>query len=387
MNLDQFRKLFMALKTIPSVTGSASYLIERVGFNEIRLLRKNTGNVETVLLKELFKVYQNLDFVNTTILRDHITGRVYSPAFALLIVAGLYNRLGHRLQTPETQPTDTADSIIPQSENIPESSVQIIKHLKPESDEGRFFRLLAQIIGHEYLQSKSIGKAIDTDWVVLPADFRKFTFSNIRIPSMLQTLLKDLDSDFKFGDNNLTSYIDGLIFDHPDAGTRIIEFDEEQHYTPPRYYTLLNLKETIDCPYFSEYIQICLDMAYQNSEVIPKHRLKLRLTAMPPNITVFREWLSQQANVSGYIEAKNGFPYLGGRISQRALYDTLRDVAHLAKENSHLSPPIRFAKKSFENEFHCQFKNISDSQLSDSIKRRLALSYKMINFLNKSVDQ
>lgn len=116
-------------------------------------------------------------------------------------------------------------------------------------------------------------------------------------------------------------------------------------------------------------------MAYQNSEVIPKQRLKLRLTAMPPNIKAFREWLSQQANVSGYIEAKNGFPYLGGRISQRAFYDTLRDVAHLAKENSHLSSPIRFAKKSFENEFHCQFKNITNDNLALSIKNRLARKF------------
>ena len=367
----------MALKTIPSVSGSASYLIERVGYNEIQLSRKSSGSLETVSLKELFNVFQHLDFVNTTILRDHITGRVFSPAFALLIAAGLYDRQGHRLISPEAEPTASDIPIITQSDSTPEPSVQPVRTKKAESDEERFFRLLALIIGPDYLQSKAIGRPVDTDWVFLPADYRKLTFHSSLIPNTLHSLLTNLDSDFNFGDNSLSSHIDGLIFDHPVAGTRIVEFDEEQHFTPPRFYTLNGLKLVLDCPYINEYINICADMAYLNSEVIPKHRLKLRLTSMPLTIKVFREWLSQLSVGSGYIEAKNGFPYLGGRISQRAYYDTLRDIAHLSKENSILNPPIRFAKKSFEYEFHRQFKNILDENLIISIKSRLSSAFQI----------
>jgi hypothetical protein len=369
-----FKKLITALKTIPSKTGKASYKSIRVIGNRVSLKRESSGEEVSISIEELYNVYKKESFINTTILRKYITGFVYSPALAILMATGLYDQNGNRNKDIDLDNfLSTKDETIQNTDNVFPKPTQI-KTATNESDEQRFFRILAQVIGQEYLQAKGLNIPIDTELIELPCDYQKLSFKS-KINQTLKTIAELLNSDFKFGNISLASKIDGLILDHPIVGTRIVEFDEEQHFTPLRLITLLKLQESIDIPYFSEYTHICRDMAYLNSTVIPKHRLKLSLSVIPTNIAEFREWLSQHAKTSGYIEAKNGFPYLGGRIAQRAYYDTLRDVAHLAEENNHLDAPLRFAKKTFENAFHRKYQNITDTELADGIRKRLWTCY------------
>ncbi|MBK9290956.1 MAG: hypothetical protein IPM52_04960 [Bacteroidetes bacterium] len=269
---------------------------------------------------------------------------------------------------PQIKTTETPISDISRTELEP--VILKSKTKKNENDEARFFRVFADLIGIDYLQAKKIEKPIDTDLVELPCDYRKLSFEP-KIQLMLRQILEALDSDFEYGNTSLASHIDGFIIDHPVIGNRIIEFDEEQHFTPSRKYTIDILAENLESPYFQEYLKICNDTAYLNSEVFPKHRISAGMRTVPANIKEFREWLDMSAKSSGYVEAKNGFPYHGGRISQRAYYDTLRDVAHLAKENDHLNPPLRFAKKTLENAYYKSFKNISDEELAEGIKKLL----------------
>ncbi len=362
--------LLNALDEIPSKTGRANYKSIRVRNNTVILKRESSGNEISISINELFDVYENESFINTIIVRNYITGYVNSPACAVLMGVGLYDKNGYRINDVDLDNVSKKKSVsfvLAEYENTKPANTQSIKD---ESDEQRFFRLLSEVIGIDYIQSKGIGNPVDKELIELYSDYRKLSF-NGKVEQILKRIAEQLESDFNFGDTNLASKIDGLIVDHPIVGTRIVEFDEEQHFTPPRLITLTIQQENFDFPYFAEYINICKDTSYLNSEVIPKHRIKLNLSAIPTNIKDFQERLSKQTKTNGYIEAKNGFPYLGGRISQRAYYDTLRDVAHLAEENNHLKVTLRFAKRSFENEFHRKFQHISDIDITSSIKKRL----------------
>ncbi len=124
----------------------------------------------------------------------------------------------------------------------------------------RFFRKFADVIGLDYIQAKGIDRPIATDLVELPCDYRKLTF-NPDIRLMPNEMVELLDGDFNFGNNSLASKIDGLIIEHPLAGTRIVEFDEEQHFTPPRLFALERLSQSIELKYSSEFISICTDTA------------------------------------------------------------------------------------------------------------------------------
>lgn len=368
MDFSTFKKAFSSLSEIPSVTGSAGYQSIRVGGNSLFFTRTNTGSEETISLSELYHIYQNLKFINTTILRDYISGRAYSPSLAVMIAAGFYDSKGYRIDEPVIKADDAPVPAITK----PEAEPTILKSKpgKKEDDETRFFRIMGDVIGIDYLQSKSSDNPVDTDLIDLPCDYRKLSFEP-KIQLMLRQIIEALDGDFEFGNIGLANKIDGLIIDHPAAGIRIVEFDEEQHFTPSRKFSLDILSENLESLYFSEYQKICNDTAYLNKEVFPKHRISSGMRALPANINEFREWLDQESKSSGFINPTNGFPYHGGRISQRAYYDTLRDVAHLAKENDHLNPPIRIAKKTLENAYFKSFRNISDEELAEGIKKLL----------------
>jgi hypothetical protein len=378
MDFKTFKGAFGNLGEIPSVTGRASYHSIRVSGNNLFLTRKNTGSDESISLTELFSVYQGLDHINTSKVKSYISGYVYTPSVAVLIAAGFYDSKGFRVEQPEIESVLTKEPEQPITTEEPEHEPggKKVKPKSKESDELRFFRKFADVIGLDYIQAKGIERPIDTDLVELPCDYRKLTFKP-DIKLMLKEIVELLDGDFNFGNNSLASKIDGLMIEHPLAGTRIVEFDEEQHFTPPRLFTLQRLSESIDLKYSREFISICNDTAYLNSQVIPKHRIKGGIRQLPANIQEFREWLEQHAKTSGYVEAKNGFAYHGGRISQRAYYDTLRDVAHLAVQNDHLDAPIRFAKKTFENRFHKGFAKISDEELEVGIKEVLRKIYEI----------
>lgn len=90
---------------------------------------------------------------------------------------------------------------------------------------------------------------------------------------------------------------------------------------------------------------------------------------MPESFADFADWLVESnEKESGYICKKNGFEFLGGRIAQRAYYDSLRDVAHLSPKNSGLTFPLRFAKKKFEDLAKTRFLKIPIAEIKIIIR-------------------
>jgi len=244
-----------------------------------------------------------------------------------------------------------------------------------EKDEDRFFGVFNAVTGGKFLDSKSIGRPVDGSFVYLPADCKMFEFSS-GIKAMFALILEALNSDGNFGQGSLIHQVDGLLIDHPLMGSRIVEFDEEQNFTPPRKFTLQILREFCDRPFISPYILICNDLRYLNGHVIPKHQIKAGIHTYPATIKSFTDWLEIHVTSSpAHVEAKNGFNYLGGRISQRAYYDTVFDVAHLARQNDHLNPPLRFAKRTFEELYHKAFANMSTDEIAEGIRKLLNSYY------------
>ncbi len=247
-----------------------------------------------------------------------------------------------------------------------------------EKDEDKFFNVFNAITGGENLDSKSIGRPVDSSFVFLPVDFKNFELTS-GIKAMFAQILEVLNSDGNFGLGNLTHHIDGLLIDHPLMGSRIVEFDEEQNFTPPRKFTLQILREYSDYSFISPYLLICNDLRYLNGYVIPKHQIKAGIHTYPATVKAFSEWLDEHVTSSpAHVEAKPGFNYLGGRLSQRAYYDTILDVAHLARQNDHLNPPLRFAKRTFEELYHKSFGNMTTDEIAEGIRRLLNSYYDII---------
>lgn len=132
---------------------------------------------------------------------------------------------------------------------------------------------------------------------------------------------------------SLLSHVDGLIV-RPPLGPCLVEFDEEQHFSPYRRASLDALEGLVEVRYgLSAYREYCRDPA--------KFREFWRTSRLPARLLPGRgvvESSAQLASIlfrnqrdlpdSGYFRAVAGFPFTGGRIAQRAYYDTLRDCVH-----------------------------------------------------------
>jgi hypothetical protein len=244
-----------------------------------------------------------------------------------------------------------------------------------EKDEDRFFGVFNTVTGGEFLDSKCIGKPVDGTFIYIPADYKSLELSS-GIKAMFAQITEVLGSDGNFGAGNLNHHIDALLIDHPLMGSRVVEFDEEVNFTPPRKFTLQILRDYSDYSFISPYLLICNDLRYLNGYVIPKYQIKAGIHTYPATIRTLIEWLDEHVTSSvAHVEAKPGFNYLGGRMSQRAYYDTILDVAHLARQNDHLSPPLRFAKRTFEELFHKSFGNMTNDEIAEGIRRLLNSYY------------
>ena len=306
--------------------------------------QRESDSYESISVFELYEVYKKCNFINTTILRDYITGRKFSPSFAILIESGLYDKNGHRLNedivTGETKSDLNAESSVPIDLETEVTEVS-------EKDEGRFFAALANLLDSKNIKAKSLFKPVTSSDLILYKSHDKMELDEIA-SNQMELLLEQLGSNGKLGSGNLERFIDGMIVNHPVLGTRIVEFDEEQHFTPARLVTLRVLKDVEDYPFLDLYIQLCELAPYLNDFVLPKHRVKEKFNEDIVDFKKFQVWLKEITPFgknNGFIAPKSGFDFIGGRIAQRAYYDTLRDVAHLAKANhSKLSQVIRFPK-------------------------------------------
>ncbi len=236
-------------------------------------------------------------------------------------------------------------------------------------NETYFFQTLNTIVGGN-LKAKTIGLKISSGDVFLDKDFRKYNFRD-DIESMLLLILKELQSTGSVGIGSLSHHVDGLFVDHPKFGSRIIEFDEEQHFNTFRAVTLRHVSSQVKSKYLSHFQECCGDAEYFN-RMLSKHQLKTTVKSVPETVDSFIELVQRNARPNyGYIEPKTGFDYIGGRIAQRAYYDSLRDLAHLSPMNSSFALPLRFSMFEFEKESGRRFDLIPRDKLRSMIERRL----------------
>jgi len=363
--MNEFLEFISELKRIKSaisITGKR-YSSIQVNSNKVEFIRGHKKTTESISLKELFELYQNEELITTATAKKYISGRVQSPAVAIL------NQLRQKTPSPPKK-----NSTTPMKTKIGTTSQSLAKR-KKEKDETKFFRALTQLIGIDNILSKSVGKPITADDVFLSSNYCDFGFTE-EINNYYKEILTKLKSNNLFKSKSLSHYIDCVIINHPILKTRIVEFDEEQHFTPARLDTLNILLDLFPDNYLPVFIEICEDKKYLNEDVLKKHRLKNKMETVPQSFKAFTKWLEQSnEKTSGYIGEKDCFPFLGGRIAQRAYYDCLRDTAHLSDKNMGFLPPLRFAKKTFEEIENKKFALISIDRIKEIITEILSKNY------------
>lgn len=235
--------------------------------------------------------------------------------------------------------------------------------------EATFFSAFEDVVGARYLKAKTQKRRVSPDDVFLDRDHTRFTFA-AEVSIAVSEALKGLGSTGPVDRGSLSHHVNGFLTDHPGLGTRIVEFDEEQHFNPFRRETLKCVGTVTKARFVSDYLDLCEDVELCNA-MLRKHRLKVKVDSVPTRVETFRRLVQEHAMPNnGYIEPKVGFDYVGGRIAQRAFYDTLRDVAHLASENRSLRAAIRFSKFDLERG-GTRIENLGSSTLRSLIERRL----------------
>lgn len=236
-------------------------------------------------------------------------------------------------------------------------------------NETKFYKCFQNIIGEEYLKSKSVDRKISKDDIFLSSNYRDYSFDDNTV-SIIEEILKEFNSNLNIPSISLVSYIDGMIVNHPKLRNRIVEFDEEQHFSPYRQKALVILKEkNVDLGFIENYLELCKDIKHFTI-MLKKHRIKYKTDKIIP-FNEFNNILTDASNNSNYIKQRVGFDFVGGRIAQRAYYDMLRDLAYLSPKNTDLKQIIRFSKYEIEKEFQNKFEKLSNEEIGDFIKRRL----------------
>lgn len=358
MNLEEFKTRLATITTATSATGIKYHSIF-IHNNSVKFKRPGKQKEEKIKIQELYSLYSNETHINTIIAKKHISGRVQSPSVAILAQLG------------KNQTAKFVSSTAP----IPYKTPRTAQKKTTEKDEVKFFYALQELLGGEYFRSKSIQKPVGSSDVHLSGDYKKSNLPS-RLTKAFEQLLKGLCSDGRLPSTKMAHHIDGVIVNHPVLRTRIVEFDEEQHFTPARQETISYLINVQNQPFYKEHLEICIDLNYLNNRVLKKHRITESLVETPKSFNEFILWLKKKdCSPSGYINSKPGFPFLGGRIAQRAYYDSLRDIAHLSPKNKGFSPILRFAKKTFEDRYKCPFSQLQKTQIKQGITWILKETY------------
>lgn len=375
ISYEMFRRVLSSVKTVSTATGSATYQDITIDADNMLLKKSGTGREETINLRELYKVYENLNHIDSNSVKKYITNRVFSPAVAVLIASGLYNAAGFRQSVMRSGGAPVAGSTSRQ--NRQKENEEAPEDMK---DEIRFFRAFQTLIGKDYLYAKSLGMMLPGNVVIVSRDYRLCGLPE-NIVSSFESIMKNLGSDGEPGTGSLVPFIDGFISAHPNLGSRIVEFDEEQHFTPARKETLERLKGQVDVPYFETYLALCNDLEYLNNKVLRKSRITQELESMPEDFENFRKWMEAQGlRDSGYIRARTGFPFMGGRIAQRAYYDALRDVAHLMEPNAQkIQPAIRISKFQVEQLAGKPYDSIQQENMVEIINGIIEKEYGVVS--------
>ena len=84
MDFQTFKEHIASLKVVYSVRDKVPYKVCSVQGNLLTIQRESTGNYVEIKLDELYDFYINETEYNTKIAREYISGRVYSPAVAII---------------------------------------------------------------------------------------------------------------------------------------------------------------------------------------------------------------------------------------------------------------------------------------------------------------
>lgn len=374
MEYNDFKNLLAGITKAYSVKEKKKYKNISIKDDQIYYLRES-NSYESISIHELLDVYKKCNFINTVILRDYISGRKFSPSLAFLVESGLYDQRGYRTNDVEVS-GDTENNTIEESSGPEVDATEEVE--AAEKDEGRFFAALANLLDSKYIKAKSLHKPVTSSDSILFKCHDKMESDEVTT-SKMNLLLEKLGSNGSPGTGNLERFIDGMIVNHPILGTRIVEFDEEQHFTPARLDSLQILKEIDEFPFIDLYTDLCKNNSYLNRYVLPKHRVKENFENDINDFQGFQTWLhsiTPPDKKNGYIEAKPGFTFIGGRIAQRAYYDSLRDIAHLATANeTKLTPIIRFPKVYVALILKKEFDQVSMGELQKVIAQYLLEYY------------
>lgn len=203
------------------------------------------------------------------------------------------------------------------------------------SAEELFFSALSSVIGAEIDRSRPR---------LVYADSYRNTYMEPSIIELLSELRTALGTTNDFSNCHLP--IDGLIRNHKKLGTRVVEFDEFQHLTSQRKIAITIAKAYCSLSFHERYLSYCKD-----PEVIAEvNRVTMR---------------------SGFHRPVAGFRYEGGRMSQRAYFDTLKDYVHLSEAGQGFNPIIRFAVRDFDVMTTAAFINLDASFIQERINYML----------------
>ena len=86
ISYNSFKKLIGKVGKVTSINGTAEYCDIRVIDDTITFRRNGKDTIERIDVNEMFRFYceQPIENINTTMARSYISGRVQSPAVAIL---------------------------------------------------------------------------------------------------------------------------------------------------------------------------------------------------------------------------------------------------------------------------------------------------------------
>ena len=354
------------LGEVQSVQGKTYRQIEVIG-ERVAFVRGHKTTREYVHLDELLALYTHEPHFNNTIAKGYISGRVQSPAVSIL------NAIKNGGSPQEILRNEKPAQLLSREKSKLASKQKTERKSAPkDKDETRFFIALAKVLGEQFLLSKGIGKPVTG--VFYKAHYKDYDFPT-SVNQNYKKVLTAWQSNFAFGSKSLIQFLDGFILNHPRLGTRMVEFDEEQHFTP----ALKDIIQSQSLVCKKYYLELLNDQDYFSQEVLKKNRIRKACSTMPQSFKEFKKWLTaEQLPSSGYIKEKeNGFPFLGGRIAQRAYYDSLRNVAHLSPHNQGVRELIRFPKKYFEQQSGSKFGKLAEAEVAELIRKYLREVYEI----------
>ena len=229
MNFEEFKEKFKQIRVASSEQGKL-YTNVQVAGNYIHFTRES-GSREQINISELFEAYNKESFINTTILRNYITGRKFSPSLAFLKTAGFYDSIGNRVHNPKA-------SVY--TNNIYETTVKnggvsvdnTLHKLEPIA------LSISQYLEKKFKKPASYRMEYSPDWLtgVPNKDILKDHWDLVKkVYSSLVENKYELEEQLKLVKRPGKQYFD-IWFNDPYYFA--VEFDEDQHFNQFRATTL-----------------------------------------------------------------------------------------------------------------------------------------------------